>query len=263
MSAPSLTAITRTPILELSGVRAGYGQLTVLRDIDLQVEPGQVVALLGPNGAGKTTLLRASSGLIRPTAGSIRLNGADVTRRTPYELARAGVCHVPEGRGIFPNLTVRENIYVLVDRRERGRALEIVTESFPMLSERLGQVAGTMSGGQQQMLAMARCYLGNPQVLLVDEVSMGLAPLVVDQIYQSISELRSRGTSIVLVEQFLERALEIADYVYILTRGSVVLKASPQGLDHDEVMRRYLGSQPGPVDDDARPPDGEAHDVNT
>jgi branched-chain amino acid transport system ATP-binding protein len=253
MSAPSLTVVTRTPLLELSGVRAGYGQLTVLRDVDLRVEPGQVVALLGPNGAGKTTLLRAASGLIRPTAGSIRLNGADVTSRTPYELARAGVCHVPEGRGIFPNLTVRENIYVLVHRRERSRALEIVTESFPVLSDRLGQVAGTMSGGQQQMLAMARCYLGNPQVLLVDEVSMGLAPLVIDQIYQSIAELRSRGTSIVLVEQFLQRALEVADYVYILTRGSVVLKASPPGLDQDEVMQRYLGSQPNPADDNGRP----------
>ena len=170
-------------MLRLEGVNAGYGSTTVLRDVSLWVPPSSVVALLGPNGAGKTTLLRLASGLIRASAGRITIGDQDVTRSGAYELAKRGICHVPEGRGVFPNLTVRDNIVVQATGKNVADAVEKATAAFPVLGRRLGQLAGTMSGGEQQMLALARAYVSSPSYILLDEVSMGLAPLIVDEIF--------------------------------------------------------------------------------
>jgi branched-chain amino acid transport system ATP-binding protein len=232
--------IPAPPVLALEGVSAGYGGTTVLRDVSVEVPPGSVVALLGPNGAGKTTLMRVASGLVRPTAGTVRLTGSDVTRRPAAARARAGVCLIPEGRGIFPSLTVRENIAVLIAPRKRAEAIEEVVQAFPALRDRLDQVAGTMSGGQQQMVAMTRCYLAPAQVILLDEVSMGLAPLVVDEIYESIRTLADRGTALVIVEQYVDRVLAIADAVHVLNRGAVTFSGPPSSTSRDELMRKYL-----------------------
>jgi branched-chain amino acid transport system ATP-binding protein len=228
--------------LELDGLTAGYGRTTVLRDIDMTVGAGTVVALIGPNGAGKTTLLRAASGLIRASAGTIKVRSEDVTGRSPHDRARAGLCLVPEGRGIFPNLTVRENLLLHVPSWASDRALDRALDAFPILRDRLGQRAGTMSGGQQQMLALSRCFLARPGVVLLDEVSMGLAPRVIDEIFAALRRLAADGTALLLVEQYVSRALEMADHVYLLNRGSVGFSGPPGQLDEDELMRRYIGA---------------------
>jgi branched-chain amino acid transport system ATP-binding protein len=229
------------PALELSGVTAGYGRATVLRDVNLVVPAGKIVALLGPNGAGKTTLLRTATGLLRPTSGSVRINGADMTRSAPNRRTRAGLCLVPEGRGIFRSLTVRENLWMQIPKWSKDTSYEQVLDVFPILRQRLGQTAGTMSGGQQQMLALARSYLSSPRVVLLDEVSMGLAPKVVDEIFDAITQLASTGAALLLVEQYVNRALKLADVAVLLDRGTVAFNGSPSDLDQDEVLRGYLG----------------------
>ena len=227
-------------MLELRGISAGYGNHAVLRDVDLVVPDNAVVALLGPNGAGKTTLLRVASGLLAPSAGTMFLDDEDVTGWPSDRLARAGVCHVPEGRGVFPALTVRDNLR-LQAAADAGESIERATSAFPKLGQRLAQVAGTMSGGEQQMLALAHAYVAEPTVVLLDEVSMGLAPKIVDEIFEHLHHLASAGTSLLLVEQYVARALELADYVYVLRKGRIDFAGEPGELGEDAILASYLG----------------------
>jgi branched-chain amino acid transport system ATP-binding protein len=227
-------------VLELTNVQAGYGGVTVLRDLSLWVPRGSVVALLGPNGAGKTTTLRLASGLLRPTGGTMALDGNPYPR-SPDAVARAGICHVPEGRGVFPSLTVKENLLVQARGRGIADAVEKATAAFPRLGQRLSQVAGTMSGGEQQMLALAKAYVSRPTYVLLDEVSMGLAPKVVDEIFAFLRDLAARGTALLLVEQYVTRALEVADYVFLLNHGRVVFSGEPGELDGSAIFAEYMG----------------------
>jgi branched-chain amino acid transport system ATP-binding protein len=238
------------PVLRVSNITAGYGRSTVLRDVSIGIPPGQIVALLGPNGAGKTTLLRTVAGLLRPASGAVWLGGTEVTKSAPHQRARAGLCLIPEGRGIFRNLTVRENLRMQVPPGAKGDAkdgLEQVLSTFPVLRDRLGQTAGTMSGGQQQLVALARCYLTRPRVVLLDEVSMGLAPKVVDEIFAAIVTLASSGAALVLVEQYVNRALELAGSAVLLDRGTVAYAGPTRDLDEAAVLRGYLGVDVGEV----------------
>jgi branched-chain amino acid transport system ATP-binding protein len=228
--------------LVLRDVQAGYGGTPVLRGVSLTVPAGRVVALLGPNGAGKTTLLRAASGLLHPTAGTITLAGQDVTHARPHQLAARGLCHIPENRAVFPGLTVRENLRVMVGGKLRADTVELAREAFPVLGKRLDQLAGTMSGGEQQMLALTRAYLTAPRYVLLDEVSMGLAPIVVDQIFEFLRRLAARGAALLLVEQYVTKALALADMVYLLTKGVVDFAGEPGELDADALAARYLGA---------------------
>ena len=229
-------------MLELRDVSAGYGTGRVLEHVNLVVPDGAVVALLGPNGAGKTTLLKVASGLLRPTAGQVLLDGEDVTGWSPFELARAGICHVPEGRGIFPTLSVADNLRLQAPRSVDRGALDLAAAVFPRLEQRKSQLAGTLSGGEQQMLALSRAYVAQPSTVLLDEVSMGLAPKVVDEIFEYLRRLASDGLSLLVVEQYVARALELADYVYILNRGRIRFAGEPGEVEDDAVLESYLGA---------------------
>ena len=229
-------------MLELAGIDAHYGATQVLRGIDVQVPPASVVALLGPNGAGKTTLLRVASGLLKPTRGHLRVDNRDVTGASPHRLVDQGLCLVPEGRGIFGSLTVRENLVLCSKRGGDKDAVERAVDAFPRLGERLNQVARTMSGGEQQMLALSRAYIQRPRFVLLDEVSMGLAPKIVDEIFEFLRRLAQEGTALLLVEQYVTRALEAADYVYLLNRGQVSFAGEPDQLDADELAAHYVGA---------------------
>jgi branched-chain amino acid transport system ATP-binding protein len=230
--------------LELQRVSAGYSRHTVLRDVDLVVPDRSVVALLGPNGAGKTTLLRVASGQLPPSTGRVLMDGLDTTAWPSDRRARSGLCHVPEGRGIFPALTVHDNLRLQAPSDLDADTLSEVVSVFPRLGERLSQVAGTLSGGEQQMLALARAYLSNPSVVLLDEVSMGLAPKVVDEIFDYLRRLAERGPALLLVEQYATRALELADYVYVLQKGRISFAGEPSELDNRAIMASYLGAAP-------------------
>ena len=232
-------------LLRLSGVCAGYGNVEVLREVDLEVPAASVVSLLGANGAGKTTLLRVASGLLKPNCGTVSLFGADVTAHKPYQRANVGLCHIPEGRGIFPALSVRENLELSVPLRTRAVDLERALAAFPILAGRMRQVAGSMSGGEQQMLALARAYLCDPRIVLLDEVSMGLAPIVVDQIFESIRHLADLGISLLIVEQYLSRALELSNYVYLIDHGRITFAGRPESLDEGSILHSYLGVDSG------------------
>jgi branched-chain amino acid transport system ATP-binding protein len=236
------------PILELRGVTAAYGDTIVLREVDLAVAPGTIAALLGPNGAGKTTLMRVVAGMLRPRVGALLLAGEDITRETPSRRARRGVCLIPEGRGVFPSLTVRENLRLQVPPWGSGNGIEPAVEAFPALGDRLRQRAGSMSGGQQQMLALARCYLSGAKVVLLDEVSMGLAPRVVDEIFESLQVLASRGVTLLLVEQYVNRALALAHSVHLISRGRLTFSGPPDKLDEGDVLAGYLGADLQKVD---------------
>jgi branched-chain amino acid transport system ATP-binding protein len=227
-------------MLELRGINAGYGGATVLQDIDLVVPEGAVVALLGPNGAGKTTLLRVGSALMAPQAGSLLVDGEDVTGQPPERLVELGLCHVPEGRGMFRSLTVRENLRIFAGKKDPV-GVERAVEAFPRLGERMNQIAGTMSGGEQQMLALARACVRRPRVVLLDEVSMGLAPKIVDEIFVFLERLAAEGCALLVVEQYVEKALAIADYVYILSRGALQFVGDPDELEGADVFAQYLG----------------------
>jgi branched-chain amino acid transport system ATP-binding protein len=226
--------------LELSGVWAGYGRVEVLHGVDLRVPAGSAVALLGANGAGKSTLLRVAAGLVRPSAGAVSLQGTDVTGRPAFRRARAGLCLIPEGRGILRQLSVRENIAMQVGGRGTAEALAAAGRRFPVLAERPAQEAGTLSGGQQQMLALARALVTDPQVILADELSVGLAPVVVDEIFAALAALKAEGRSLLVVEQYVDRALALADYVYILRKGEVAFGGEPAECGQG-VFDRYLG----------------------
>lgn len=228
--------------LEVSGLTAGYDDTVVLRDVSVTVPHGSVVALLGPNGAGKSTLLRTVSGLLRPRSGRIALAGADVTDARPHERAAAGLCHVPEGRGIYRSLTVRENLAMQARRGEERAGVERAVAAFPILGERLGQQAGTLSGGQQQMLALAAAHVRSPALILVDEASLGLAPIVVDEIFAFLERRAAEGTAILLVDQFATRALALATSAYVLRKGEIAFRGTARELNDGDVFAHYLGA---------------------
>ncbi len=232
--------------LELRGIDAGYGPVSVLHGVDLVVPTAGVVALLGPNGAGKSTTLKVAGGRLRASAGSVLVAGDDVTRTSAAKLARRGVCTIPEGRGVFPNLTVSENLRMWTYRGGVGRAdiEEITYGRFPKLGQRRRQVAGTLSGGEQQMLAMSRALSTSPSVLLLDEISMGLAPLIVAELYEIVGQLAAEGQAILLVEQFARTALEVATWAAVMTHGRIVLEGRPDEVS-DAVLDVYLGGGSG------------------
>ena len=236
-----------SPLLELRDVAAAYGRIDVLHGIDLAVGRGQVLALLGPNGAGKTTTVRVIGGLLRPTSGRVLIAGHDVTGASPDGLARAGVCVVPEGRGVFPRLTVEEHLRLVApSRRDVPRVLEVAFGHFPRLGERRRQAAGTLSGGEQQMLALARAVAQDPPLLVVDELSMGLAPLIVAHLYEHVAALAAGGVAIVVVEQFAHDVLGVADHAVVMQHGRIIRSASP-GAIADELADLYLATTPTSV----------------
>jgi branched-chain amino acid transport system ATP-binding protein len=228
-------------VLEIESIIAGYGDTVVLRDVSLSVPDSAVVALLGPNGAGKTTLLRAASGLIKPMSGRVTLAGEDVTGRKPYYMSRKGLCHLPEGRGIFPSLTVRDNLILQSPKGAEDASIEKAVASFPVLGSRMKQFAGSLSGGEQQMLALVRTVLSEPKIVVVDEASLGLAPIIVDRIFETLKQIADSGVSLLIVEQYVTKALELADSVYLLNRGQVVFFGPANEVQGDEVCERYLG----------------------
>jgi branched-chain amino acid transport system ATP-binding protein len=231
-----------THAIELIDVRAGYGRIEILHGVDLAVPVGTVYALLGPNGGGKSTTMQVISGAIRPTSGCVHIAGAHVNGASPDALVRAGVSRIPEGRGIFPNLTVDDNLRIWT--YAAGMSFKAVREAafgrFPRLAERRDQRAGTMSGGEQQMLAMSRALVADPAVLLLDEISMGLAPIIVNELYDLVRQLAAEGITILLVEQFATTALRVADFAAVMSQGRIVAVGEPQDVA-DQVSAAYLG----------------------
>jgi branched-chain amino acid transport system ATP-binding protein len=226
----------------LDHINAGYGRVQVLWDVSLRVEPGDVVALIGPNGAGKSTLLRAATGMLATTGGRISLDDRDLTGASIESIARAGVAHVPEGRRLFAGLSVRDNLR-LGGFYRRNDDLDMVLGLFPKLAERLDQIAGSMSGGEQQMCAIARAMMSRPTFLLIDELSLGLAPFVVDEILARLSDIVAAGTGVLLVEQDAGAALEVAERAYVLENGRITLSGSSTELADDKRVREaYLGA---------------------
>jgi branched-chain amino acid transport system ATP-binding protein len=231
-----------TPALELIDVRAGYGKIEALHGISFVVPPATVCALLGPNGAGKTTTLAVASGRVVPTAGCVHVGGRHVNGAAPEVLARAGVCSIPEGRGVFANLTVRDNLKVWTHSANRplGDVEDAVYQRFPRLKERRSQLAGRLSGGEQQMLAISRAIVAEAGLLLLDELSMGLAPKVVSELYELVGQLAQDGMSVLLVEQFARTALRVADYVAVMSSGTIRTIGEPADVE-DGLAAAYLG----------------------
>ncbi len=240
---PGDTSQGDTTLLELREVRAGYAGITVLHGVDLSVAAGQVVALLGPNGAGKTTTLRVAAGVHPVQSGRLLLGGRDVTGASSRDLARAGVCLIPEGRGVFPNLSVRDNLLMMTfTGRTRKEVEEVAFARFPDLARHASRVAGTLSGGEQQMLALARGLATDPAVLMLDELSMGLAPLVVSRLYEQVAGIARAGVAVLIVEQFAAAALGIANHAAVLVRGRVERQGQPDDVLRAELSALYLGS---------------------
>jgi len=233
-------------LLEVDAVEAGYGPIRALDRVSLRVDAGELVAIIGANGAGKTTLLMAISGIVPVRSGTVRFGGATITGLEPHEIVRLGIGHAPEGRRIFPRLSVRENLelggFARTDRAEVRRDIDMVCELFPVLGSRLGQFGGTLSGGEQQMLALGRALVGRPRLLLLDEPSLGLAPLVVAKIFEVIAGLSARGIAVVLVEQNARAALKLASRGYVLETGRITLSGAGRDLAGDRRVRdAYLG----------------------
>ena len=233
-------------LLEVDGVDTFYGRVQALHSVTLHVDKGEVVALIGSNGAGKTTTLRTISGLIHPAKGRIRFDGKDITERLAADISRMGVGHAPEGRRLFPRMSVLDNLmlgaYARNDKAGIKSDLNRVFELFPRLKERITQIAGTLSGGEQQMLAIGRAMMSRPKVLMMDEPSLGLAPILVDTIFKVISEINEQGVPILLVEQNAHKALEVAHRAYVLETGSIVQEgAGKELLQSEEVQKAYLG----------------------
>jgi branched-chain amino acid transport system ATP-binding protein len=237
-------------MLTVSNLHAAYGKVEVLHGISLEVPKGKLVTLIGSNGAGKTTTMRAISGMLKPKSGNITLDGTDITCMDSHKIARAGLAHSPEGRRVFASMTVTDNLLLgafprFTRSRPKGdikRDLEKALDLFPRLKERQGQVAGTLSGGEQQMLAMARAVMLNPDVILLDEPSMGLAPILVEEVFRIINRLKEEGVTMLLVEQFAAAALNVADYGYVLENGSINIHGPAASLRNDpRVISAYLG----------------------
>jgi branched-chain amino acid transport system ATP-binding protein len=233
-------------LLELKDLSVSYGNIAAVQNIDLEVHPGEIVTLIGSNGAGKSTTLRTISGLLRPRSGQVIFEGRRISGMPGHEVVKAGICHSPEGRRIFPRMTVSENLdlgaFLRNDREQIAADRENVLTLFPVLRERLQQKAGTMSGGEQQMLAVGRAMLGNPKLLLLDEPSMGLAPVLVDVIFATIEKIREQGVTVLLVEQNALAALRIADYAYVLESGRLTLQGEAADMLKDESLTKaYLG----------------------
>jgi len=235
------------PLLEVADVVTAYGKIEALKGVTLAVAPGSITCLLGPNGAGKTTLMMTTSGILRPRRGSIRFAGEEIAGRAPHDIVARGIALVPENRLVFPHMTVADNLaagaYQRRDRAEIAADVERLYGRFPRLKERSTQEAGTLSGGEQQMLAVARALMSRPKLLLMDEPSLGLAPLIVEEIFSIVAELNRDGTTIFLVEQNAHMALKLAHHFYLMEQGRVTFSGSPGALAEDEVIRRaYLGS---------------------
>ncbi len=235
-------------MLKIRNIEAGYGELRVLKSVSLHVSPGETVALIGPNGAGKTTLLKAVSGLIKPTAGEIFFGQKKINGNAPAGIVSSGLAQVPEGRQVFATLTVKENLmlgaYTRKDRNILGAEMDNIFGLFPILKERREQLAGTLSGGEQQMLAFGRVLMSRPALILMDEPSMGLAPLMIKKIYETIAMLKKNGTTFLLVEQNAHLALKISDRGYVIETGQIVLSGtSRELLDNKDVQRAYLGKE--------------------
>ncbi len=231
------------PMLAVEDLDVSYGASQALFGVSLVVEAGSLVAVLGANGAGKSTLARTVSGLVPAIGGRVRFDGMDITKRAAHKLSAEGLTHIPEGRGIFPGLSVLENLRMAVgqlSRSERAAAIDRAIELFPVLGERRRQGAGTLSGGEQQMLALARALAVTPKLIIADEMSLGLAPMVAEEVFRGLDDARKSGITVVLIEQFVHRALALADSCVILTRGRVGW-SGPASEAHDEVIERYLG----------------------
>ena len=232
-------------MLEVSGIRAGYGSMVVLQGIDMRIDAGEIVALLGSNGVGKTTLNNVISGFIRPTAGTVVFEGETITGRRPRDIVALGVCQVPEGRKIFPNLTVAENLELGAFRRasdNRKHNFERICTIFPRLRERLRQLAGTLSGGEQQMLAIGRGMMAEPKLLILDEPSLGLSPIMVEEMFNLITRINEEGVAVLLVEQNVMQSLTIAKRAYVLEQGHFVMQGEAEALLADPALRQaYLG----------------------
>jgi branched-chain amino acid transport system ATP-binding protein len=230
--------LSSAPEIGIEGLCAGYGRIEVLHGVDLAIPAQSTFALLGPNGAGKSTLLKVLSGRLAASAGAISFGGLVLEGQPPEDLARSGICTIPEGRGVFPNLSVRDNLAMWSYAGAPAREVEALAyERFPRLKERRGQLAGTLSGGEQQMLAIARALAGEPKVLLLDELSMGLAPLVVVELYELVGQIAERGVTVLLVEQFVHTALSVASHAAIMLQGSILAVGSPE-----EMAERALGA---------------------
>jgi len=239
--------LANPPLLEVRGLSAGYGDSQVLWEVSLSVPRGSLVAIVGANGAGKSTLLKTVSGLVRPTAGDIVFDGRSIAGMAPQQIVAAGLSHVPEGRGLFTRMTVLENLqlgaYPTQVRARMNESLERIFELFPRLAERRNQRAGLMSGGEQQMLAIGRAVMACPKLLILDEPSMGLAPLIVDEVFRFVKKLHATGVTIVLVEQNIQSALRLADRAYVLKTGRVVMQGSgAELLANEEIRKAYIGS---------------------
>ncbi len=233
-------------LLEVKDLQVYYGMIQALKGISFNVDKGEIIALIGANGAGKTTTLQAVTGLLPKKAGTVTLNGTDITKLPPHKIVKMGMAHVPEGRRVFARLTVYQNLnmgaYTKRDKDAFSKNLEMVYEKFPRLKERRNQLAGTLSGGEQQMLAMGRALMSQPGILLMDEPSMGLSPIYVNEIFQIIEEVSASGTTVLLVEQNAKKALSIADRAYVLETGNVVLEGKASDLLNDESIKKaYLG----------------------
>ncbi|MDY6954803.1 MAG: ABC transporter ATP-binding protein [Thermodesulfobacteriota bacterium] len=233
-------------MLRLKSVHTYYGNLHVLKGISLHVRPGELVALIGANGAGKTTTLRTISGLLKPGRGETAFLGDDIAGMAPNKIVRKGISHVPEGRQVFAKMTVRANLemggYLLKDAKRVKERIEALASLFPILNEREDQLAGTLSGGEQQMLAIGRALMGQPRLLLLDEPSLGLAPIMAHTVFKSIARLRDQGMTILLVEQNARAALNISDRAYVMETGKVIMQGSSEELlNHNQIKRAYLG----------------------
>jgi branched-chain amino acid transport system ATP-binding protein len=228
--------------LELRHVEAGYGTTTVLRDVSMSVPASSVVALLGANGAGKTTLLKTASGLLKPSKGHLLVDGEEVTGSRPHQLVDKGLCHIPEGHGIFPSLSVKENLVLHSVKGGEADSLERAVAAFPILGQRLRLAAGSLSGGQQQMLALARAYIRDPRVILVDEASIGLSPKLVDEIFESLGRLGRQGSALLLVDQYVTRALALAETAYVLSRGQITFAGKSAELFNEDIFQKYIGA---------------------
>lgn len=230
------------PALKVDKLVCGYGRNTVVRGVSIEVAPHSVVALVGPNGAGKSTLISAVAGLIPVTSGEISMYGEVVSGMSAVERSRKFLCTIPEGRGIYKSLTVRENLILQSSGGTEPEALERVIETFPILGSRLQQQAGTLSGGEQQMLSLSAAYARNPRLVVIDEASLGLAPVIVDLVFAFIEQLRATGTAMLIVDQFVHRVLSIATNVYVLGRGAVEWEGTPSKFLEGDLFERYLGS---------------------